>query len=115
MAQERPPTSLILRSPFTSLSDVASVHYPYAPTALLRDRYLNAETIRNVDVPLLVLAGSQDTIIPIAQSREVFDAASGPKRFVTITGADHNDVELAHGRNLIDTVAAFLSGVPLLT
>jgi fermentation-respiration switch protein FrsA (DUF1100 family) len=111
MAQERPPAALILRSPFTSLSDVASVHYPYAPTALLRDRYLNIDTIRNVDVPVLVFAGSQDTIIPIAQSREVFDAASGPKRFVTITGADHNDLELAHGPALIEAVATFLAPI----
>jgi len=111
VAQERPPAALILRSPFTSLTDVASVHYPYAPTALLRDRYLNVETIRKVDVPLLVLAGSQDTIIPIAQSREVFDAASGPKRFVTVAGTDHNDLELAHGPVLIEAVATFLEGI----
>ena len=37
---ERPPAALVLRSPFTSLADVAKVHYPWLPVGmLLIDRY----------------------------------------------------------------------------
>src|SRR5690606_27765101 len=40
LAVERSPVALILRSPFTSLADVASVHYPWLPVRrLLLDRY----------------------------------------------------------------------------
>ena len=113
VAQEHPPSALVLRSPFTSLPDVARTHYPYLPTGLLlRDRYPSIDTIRTLDVPVLVIAGSQDTIIPIVQSRELFDAAPGPKRFVTIEGADHNDAALAHGRLLIDEITSFLKNIP---
>jgi fermentation-respiration switch protein FrsA (DUF1100 family) len=108
VAQKHPPSALVLRSPFTSLPDVASVHYPYIPTGLLRDRYPSIDTIGTLDVPVLVIAGSQDTIIPIAQSRELFDAAPEPKRFVIIDGADHNDAALSHGPELIDEVVSFL-------
>jgi fermentation-respiration switch protein FrsA (DUF1100 family) len=111
VAQEHPPASLVLRSPFTSLPDVASVHYPYLPTGLLlRDRYPSIETITTLDIPVLVIAGSHDTIVPVAQSREVFDAAPRPKRFVTIEGADHNDPALSHGPELIDEVTSFIDG-----
>jgi fermentation-respiration switch protein FrsA (DUF1100 family) len=108
-AQEHPPSALILRSPFTSLPDVARAHYPYLPTGLaLRDRYPSIDTIRTLDVPLLVIAGSQDTIIPFSQSRELYEASPGPKRFVTIEGADHNDPALTHGPRLIDETTGFL-------
>ena len=111
VAQEHPPASLVLRSPFTSLPDVASVHYPYLPTGLLlRNRYPSIETITTLDIPVLVIAGSHDTIVPVAQSREVFDAAPRPKRFVTIEGADHNDPALSHGPELIDEVTSFIDG-----
>ena len=112
VAQEHPPSALVLRSPFTSLPDVARTHYPYLPTGLLlRDRYPSLDTIRTLDVPVLVIAGSRDTIIPIAQSRELYEASPDPKRFVIIDGADHNDPTLTHGRLLIDEIAIFLDGI----
>ncbi len=111
-ARELPPSAMILRSPFTSLPDVASVHYPYLPTGLLlRDRYPSIDTIGTLDVPVLVIAGSRDTIIPFAQSQELYEAARGPKSFVTIEGADHNDPELTHGPLLIEEITTFLNGV----
>src|ERR671931_288663 len=40
LAVERPPMALVLRSPFTSLADVARLHYPFLPVGLLlKDRY----------------------------------------------------------------------------
>ena len=112
VAQEHPPTALILRSPFTSLADVARVHYRYLPTGLLlRDHYPSLDTIATLDVPVLVIAGSQDTIVPIEQSRKLYDAAPGPKRFVTIEGANHNDAALTHGPLFIDEIAEFLEGI----
>lgn len=114
VAQEHPPTTLILRSPFTSLADVARVHYPYLPTGLLlRDHYPSLDTIATLDVPVLVIAGSQDTIVPIEQSRELYDAAPGPKRFVTIASSDHNDPALTHGPVVIDAATSFLDSLAL--
>ncbi len=107
-----PPAGLILRSPFTSLSDVAAVHYPFLPTGLLRDRYPSIEWILGVDVPVLVIAGTRDTIVPISQSRDIHDVAPGPKRFVAVEGADHNDAALMIGAAVIDEVVAFLADLP---
>ena len=112
VAPDRPPSALILRSPFTSLPDVARAHYPYLPTGLLlRDRFPSIDTIRTLDVPVLVVAGSHDTIVPIAQSRELYEASLGPKDFVTVEGADHNDAVLSHGPILIDAISTFLEGI----
>src|SRR5262245_44930373 len=44
LAVEHPPAALVLRSPFTSLSDVGQHHYPFLPVRLLlRDRFAPIE------------------------------------------------------------------------
>jgi fermentation-respiration switch protein FrsA (DUF1100 family) len=110
LASEAPPAWLLLRSPFTSLADVGRAHYPFLPVNLmLRDRFPSIERIGALEVPLLVVAGSADRIVPFEQSRALYDAAgSRRKRFIAIDGADHNDLALAAGPGLLDEVAAFL-------
>jgi fermentation-respiration switch protein FrsA (DUF1100 family) len=111
-AVQDPPAALILRSPFTSLPDVASAHIPFLPmTFLLRDHYLNEEAIRDLDVPTLVIAGSGDRTVPLEQSERVFQAAGGTKSIVVIPGADHNDAQLASGPQMLDPVVEFITEV----
>jgi fermentation-respiration switch protein FrsA (DUF1100 family) len=64
-----------------------------------------------LDVPVLVIAGEEDRIVPARQSRAVYDAARGPKRFVQIDGADHNDAELFTGEELLAQVRSFFEEV----
>lgn len=106
------PAVLVLRSPFTSLPDVASTHYPFLPTSLLLwDRYPNLETIQGINVPVMIIAGSDDSIVPFEQSKKLFEASPGPKRLLVIDGADHNDFALTAGTQLVDGVVEFLEGV----
>lgn len=112
LAAERPPAALVLRSPFTSLADVASVHYPVLPMSwLLWDRYENLERIPDIDVPVMVIAGSDDRVVPFAQSIRLFDAAVGTKDMFIVEGAGHNDAALTSGDDMMDAVAAFVTGV----
>lgn len=108
---EEPPAALILRSPFTSLADVAAVHYRLLPASLLlRDRYPNLDRIGDIQAaPVMVIAGSNDGIVPAEQSRQVYEAASEPKRLLVIEGADHNDAALLDGDEMIEGVVQFLS------
>jgi fermentation-respiration switch protein FrsA (DUF1100 family) len=110
LAMERPPAALVLRSPFTSLADVAAVHYPWLPARrLLLDRYPSIERIGSVTAPLLVIAGDRDEIVPESLSRRLYDAAGEPKRYVVIPGAGHNDPDLLDGPRMLDEIRGFLS------
>jgi len=110
LAVEHPPAALILRSPFSSLADVGAYHYPVLPVRwLLRDRYPVAEIVAQVKVPLLVVAGEDDRIVPPSASEAVFEAAAGPKRLHVVPGADHNDEALADGPELLAAVDEFLA------
>jgi fermentation-respiration switch protein FrsA (DUF1100 family) len=106
LARERPPAGLVLRSPFTDLAAVGRVHYPFVPVGvLLRDRYPVIEHIRDVSVPTIIVYGTRDSIVPPEQSRAVAKAAGGPTTVIEIDGADHNDMALLSGDELVGAVA----------
>lgn len=112
LAQDEPPAALILRSPFPSLGDVGSVHYPVLPVSLLlRDRFDNAEKLPGVEAPLLVIAGSADRIVPTRLSRNLYEMAKEPKELVIVDGADHNDFALLAGDEMITAMERFLGDV----
>src|SRR5262249_27723368 len=109
LAVEHSPVALVLRSPFTSLADVGRYHYPFLPVRLvLRDRFSAIDQIRRIRVPLLVIAGGNDRILPIDNSRRLYEAAIAPKTLVVIPDADHNDYELLAGDDMIQAVVRFL-------
>jgi len=108
LAVEKPPAAVILRSPFTSLHEVASEHYPVVGK-LLADRYPSIDRIGKVHVPVMVIAGDRDDTVPLEMSRRLYDAANEPKQFVMVPGAGHNDREFVNGRRMLDDIQGFLS------
>ena len=110
LAAEHPPVALVLRSPFTSLVDVGRTHYPFLPVSLLlSDRFAAVDTIGSVDCPVLVIAGDRDRIVPVALSQRLYQAIGGPKELVIVAGADHNDLALLAGDEMMAAMARFLS------
>lgn len=86
-----PPAGVVLRSPFTELADVGSHHYPWLPVRLLlRDRFRVAEHLADSDVPVTVIHGHHDTVVPTELSRRVADGAPALFERVELTG-DHDD------------------------
>lgn len=109
LAAEHPPAGVILRSPFASLVEVGQIHYPFLPVRLLlKDRFAAIDDMQRVHCPLLVLAGDQDRIIPLDQSRQVYEAAPSAKQLVILAGADHNDIELLAGDEVLAAIRRFL-------
>lgn len=91
LATHRPARALILEAPYTSTVDAAKAHYPWLPVALLmRDRYPSIDRIGKVHMPLLIIHGDRDSVIPYALGRRLFAAANDPKQFITMEGSDHN-------------------------
>lgn len=115
LATEFPPAALILRSPYTSLTSVARLHYPFLPVRLiLQDRFDSVQRIGDISSPVLILAGDSDRIIPVAESRLLFDAANEPKRIVVFPGAAHNDLTMLAGPELLHEVYRFLEDMEII-
>ena len=105
LATEHPPARLVLRSPFTDLASVGQIHYPFVPVrALLKDRFPVAEYLSRVTVPITVVHGTEDSIVPPEESRRSVAGARGPIRLVAVEGADHNDPALLNGDVLVQAV-----------
>ncbi|MER7860629.1 alpha/beta hydrolase [Amycolatopsis japonica] len=104
MATERPPSALVLRSPFVDLASVGQRHYPFLPVRwLLRDEFPTKDAVARVKAPVTVVFGAEDSIVPAEQSREVARAAGA--RTIEVPGADHNDPVFSDGPELIDAIA----------
>ena len=98
LAAARPVRGVVLVSPFDSLRSMARKHYPFLPTSLLlRHPFDSLARAPAIEAPLLVLAGDRDRIVPPDRSRRLFDAWRGPKRWVLLAGADHNDIHAHPG------------------
>jgi len=87
-----PPAGMVLRSPFTELADVGAHHYPWLPVrTLLRDRFPVVEHLATSDVPVTVIYGDRDSVVPSELSARVADNAPSLAERVVFAGADHND------------------------
>jgi fermentation-respiration switch protein FrsA (DUF1100 family) len=92
LQQRHRPAGIVLRSPFTELADVGRHHYPWLPVrALLRDRFPVLEPLAASDVPVTVVYGDRDDVVPTELSERVADGAPVLVERVVLEGAGHND------------------------
>ncbi|MGQ3889569.1 alpha/beta hydrolase [Legionella sp. CNM-1927-20] len=83
--------AIILQSPYTSLSALARVHYPWLPIPL-RDKFDSIKRINEITAPVLILHGRQDNIVPYAQGLELYNKANEPKEFIDFEKRGHNNL-----------------------
>jgi fermentation-respiration switch protein FrsA (DUF1100 family) len=105
------PAGVVLRSPFTELADVGAHHYPWLPVRLLlHDRFPVTTYLRDSEVPLTVVYGNRDSVVPTPLSERVADEAPSLAERVVIPGADHND-PVMFGSQVADAVARLANAV----
>ena len=92
VAEEKTVAGVILDSPFTSIVERAGQLYPWLPVGLLlQDRYESIRHIRDVHVPIFILHGETDDVVPVDMGLRLFAAANEPKEIKTLPGAGHAD------------------------
>ena len=91
LASNSAPQGLIVQSTFSSLRDVADVHYPKLSWLVPRNKLDSATQIGRYRGPLFQSHGSNDHTIPLLCGEKLFRSANEPKTFVKIEGADHNN------------------------
>lgn len=97
---------LIIESTFTSIRTLARLMFPL-PLPELPVKYDSLAKIARIAMPLLVIHGDQDELIPVADGQALFEAASQPKAWFPIAGAGHNDTYLRGGQAYFRRLAAF--------
>jgi fermentation-respiration switch protein FrsA (DUF1100 family) len=98
LAAEKPIDRMILDAPYTSTLDVAMANYWFLPVRLLmKDQFRSDERIARVKVPVLIMHGEADPVIPIAYGERLYAMVPGPKRFVRFPGGYHVDLDRLGG------------------
>jgi fermentation-respiration switch protein FrsA (DUF1100 family) len=88
---------LILEAPFTSAAEVAQRAYVIFPVRLLmHDQFRSDEHIGRVKVPVLVMHGERDNVVPFDLGERMVGLIAAPKKFVRYPEGGHNDLDL-HG------------------
>jgi uncharacterized protein len=88
-----PARGLIVESTFTTLSDIArSLTISWLPMeTLLTQKFDSLKKITQVRLPVLIVHGADDRMVPARFSQELYDAARGPKKLLLVEGATHNN------------------------
>lgn len=93
LAKRRNLDGLILVTPFDSLKAVAEGYYPWLPVGMLFRHEMNAaESLEGSDVPVAMIAGARDDLIPPARTAALRKRVPNLVFDRTIAGAGHNDI-----------------------
>ncbi len=86
LAAERPPAAMILQSTFTSVKAMA--RRMWVPGFLIRDPFETDKVLPQLDCPVLVMHGRQDSIVPFSHGQEL--AELSPRGDFWYFSGDHN-------------------------
>ena len=90
IAQNKNYAGIILESPFTSMLDMGQKYYPFFPVRfLLKDKFESYKKIANISMPLLIMHGKVDKIVPYEMGKRMYELANEPKFFYTQEYGDH--------------------------
>ena len=70
--------------------NVGKKHYPFLPVSfLLKDKFESYKKINNISVPILIIHGKVDKIVPYFMGEEMYELANKPKFFYSQEYGDH--------------------------
>ena len=102
LAANRPVAGLVIEAPFLSAFRVLT-----RVQLLPGDKFNNARDIRHVHVPVLIVHGRNDQVVPFWHGKKLFALANEPKTFLPIDGAGHNDIVLLAGHKYATALQQF--------
>jgi hypothetical protein len=107
--RHHPFDGLILHSTFTSLPDIARVTWPRLPLHFLAGDFFNTIAVmKKIRVPVLILHGTADEVVPSWMAQTLYDACESPKRIYTVTGGLHKDLYVRDADTLVRTITEFI-------
>ncbi len=90
LARDRKVAGVLLNAPYASVRRLFELHAPPLPYRwLMTDQFDSEALIGAIGVPVMILHGTLDGAIPIAEARRLFAAAREPKTMIEVEGVGH--------------------------
>jgi pimeloyl-ACP methyl ester carboxylesterase len=100
---------LIVENAFTSMVDMSELEYPFLPAELLlNQRFDSLSKIGNLKIPLLLIHGTWDKLVPYQMSQQLFKRAPQPKLLKLIEGGGHSNDAIIAPLEFRDAVTQFI-------
>lgn len=110
LATRVPAAGLIVEGALLSVPARGAELYPFLPVAwLARNRFASVEKIARVRMPKLFIHAREDTAVPIAHGRRLFELAVPPKYFQDVAGSHRTAHQVDPG--FFAAVARFVEGL----
>jgi fermentation-respiration switch protein FrsA (DUF1100 family) len=98
----------VIENSLPSLRALGNALYPiplgwFAPFAMRTTKWLN-----DARVPVLVMHGRRDTVIPFRLGQQLYDGIRGPKQFFVSERAGHGEIPFVEGVRYYETVVHFV-------
>ncbi|MBI5207572.1 MAG: alpha/beta hydrolase [Candidatus Firestonebacteria bacterium] len=104
--------AIILISTFTSIQDMSKEIFSIFPLYIFsKSKYDSIKKIKNISVPILIIHGTQDDIVPFSHGEKLFKQANNPKNFIPIKGAQHNDIYIWEQGQIFNIISDFISNL----
>ncbi len=104
LAQKHNVAGVIIQSGFVTAFRVVT-RFPLLPF----DKFRNIARIADVNSPVLVIHGENDSVIPIWHGRMLFNKAKQPKTFCWLKGIGHNDLPQSIRSEYWDSIDRFVN------
>ncbi|MDC1154994.1 alpha/beta hydrolase [Candidatus Pelagibacter sp.] len=109
LAQNKKYAGVILETPFTSMVDAAKIFYPYIPVSLLlKDKFENYKKVENIKLPILIMHGEVDQIVPFSMGKKIYEISNEPK-YSYFTKYDNHMME--YDKKLVSALKSFLNSL----
>lgn len=107
LASRKPLGGLIVESSFVSAFRVVTGYriFPF-------DKFRNADKIKQVRCPVLIIHGRQDEVIPFWHGERLFGIANNPKTNLWVDSAGHNNLKIVAGTEYVRALKAFTESLP---
>ena len=108
IAQNKNYAGIILESPYTSMVNMGKKYYPFFPVRfLLKDKFESYKKITNISVPVLVMHGKVDKIVPFAMGKKMYELANEPKFFFQ----EYGDHMMEYDEKLLKVLKKFIQSL----
>jgi len=109
ISQNKNFAGVILESPFTSMIDTGKDKYPFLPVKfLLKDKYESDKKIQNIIIPILIMHGKVDKIVPFDMGKKMYELANKPKYSYF---SEYDDHMMEYNKNLLKVLKEFIYGL----
>lgn len=100
---------VVLVTPLTSAADMAKAHGAGGIAFLAGGAFKSESKVAHITVPVLVIHGTSDEVIPFPQGQRIYEKLLAPKRRVVIEGGHHNDLEFRDPEKYWGAIEQFLA------